>query len=317
MTTTIRFHRYGGPEVLVPEDEQVGAPGPGQVRLRHEAIGVNFIDTAFRQGIFPMPLPGITGVEGAGVVEAVGPGVADIAVGDRMAYFLAPGSYAEQRLVNASDLIRTPHDLSSAQVATVLTKGLTAWAAMNGFHRLEAGHTVLVQGASSNVGTLLSRWAKARGAAVVGTASSQAKRAALEEAVDCALLSGSDDLAAQIRAFVPNGVDVVYEFVGKATFAASIAAVRDGGTIVALGAASGAPVVDRAGLASRGVQMVGGPMAQHLQGRAVQAAGEVFDAYRNGVFGKFEAARYPLASAALAHADIAARRTSGPMLLIP
>ncbi|MBN6151853.1 zinc-binding dehydrogenase [Xanthomonas sp. AmX2] len=317
MTTTIRFHRYGGPEVLLPEDEQVGAPGPGQVRLRQEAIGVNFIDTAFRQGIFPMPLPGVTGVEGAGVVEAVGPDVADIAVGDRMAYFLAPGSYAEQRLVNASDLIPTPHDLSSAQVATVLTKGLTAWAAMNGFHRLQAGDTVLVQGASSNVGTLLSRWAKARGAAVIGTASSQAKRAALGEAVDCALLSGSDDLAAQVRAFAPNGVDVVYEFVGNATFAASVAAVRDGGTIVALGAASGAPVVDQAGLASRGVHMVGGPMAQHLQGRAVQAASEVFDAYRKGVFGKLEAARYPLASAALAHADIAARRTSGPMLLIP
>lgn len=317
MTTTIRFHRYGGPEVLVPEDEQVGAPGPGQVRLRHEAIGVNFIDTAFRQGIFPMPLPGVTGVEGAGVIEAVGAGVEGIAVGDRMAYFLSPGGYAQVRLVNAADLVHTPNDLSSAQVATILTKGLTAWAAMNGFYRLEAGDTVLVQGASSNVGMLLSRWAKARGAAVIGTASSQAKWAALGDAVDCALLSGSDDLAGQIRAFAPNGVDVVYEFVGKATFAASVAAVRDGGTIVAIGAASGAPVVDRAGLAARGVHMVGGPMAQHLQGRVVQAASEVFDAYRQGVFGKLDAARYPLASAALAHADIAARRASGPMLLVP
>ncbi|MCC5090451.1 alcohol dehydrogenase catalytic domain-containing protein [Xanthomonas campestris] len=124
MTTTIRFRQYGGPEVLAPENEQVGPPGVGQVRLRQEAIGVNFIDTAFRLGIFPRPLPGVTGVEGAGIVEEVGPGVEDISVGDRMAYFLSPGAYAEVRLVNAADLVRSPADLSSSQIATVLTKNL-------------------------------------------------------------------------------------------------------------------------------------------------------------------------------------------------
>src|SRR5688572_8336999 len=220
MTMTIRFHQYGAPDVLVPEDEQVGLPGTGQVRLRQEAIGVNFIDTAFRQGIFPMPLPGVTGVEGAGMVEAVGTGVDGIRVGDRMAYFLAPGSYAEVRLINAADLIRSPDDLSSAEIATVLTKGLTAWAALSGFHALKAGETVLVQGASSNVGMLVSRWARARGARVIGTAGSAAKQADMAKSIDHVFASGSDRLAAQVREIVPDGVDVVYEFVGKATFAA-------------------------------------------------------------------------------------------------
>jgi NADPH2:quinone reductase len=317
MSTTIRFHQYGSPAVLVPEEEQVGMPGPAQVRLRHEAIGVNFIDTAFRQGIFPMALPGVTGVEGAGIVEAVGSDVQGVRAGDRMAYFLAPGSYAEVRLINAADLIRSPDDLSSTEVATVLTKGLTAWAALNGFYPLKAGETVLVQGASSNVGLLVSRWAKARGALVIGTAGSAAKQAALAGSVDHVLASGSDNLADQVRAIAPAGVDVVYEFVGKATFAASAVAVRDGGTIVTIGAASGSPEIDQATLTSRNVRVVGGPMAQHLQGRVARASDEVFDAYRQGVFGDFKATVYPLVKAAAAHEDIAARRKSGPMILVP
>src|SRR5258706_2239845 len=147
MTTTIRFHRYGAPDVLQVEDEQIGAPGPGQVRLRHEAIGVNFIDTMFRQGVFPVPLPSVPGVEGAGVVEAVGSGVDGFAVGDRVAYFLAPGSYAAVRLIGADALLKVPPDLSSEQVRTGLPKGLTSRASLYGFHRLKAGETVLVQGA--------------------------------------------------------------------------------------------------------------------------------------------------------------------------
>jgi NADPH2:quinone reductase len=317
MSTTIRFHQYGAPDVLKPEQEEVGAPGAGQVRLRHEAIGVNFIDTAFRQGIFPMALPGVTGVEGAGIVEAVGPDVEGIRAGDRMAYFLAPGSYAEVRLVNAADLIRSPDDLSSAEIATVLTKGLTAWSALNGFYALKAGETVLVQGASSNVGWLVSRWARARGARVIGTAGSADKQAALAGSVDHVLASGSENLAEQVRAIAPAGVDVVYEFVGKATFAASTAAVRDGGTIVMIGTASGSPTIDEAALASRNVRVVSGPMAQHLQGRVAQASGEVFDAHRQGVFGDFKATVYPLVNAAAAHADIASRRKTSPMILVP
>ncbi len=317
MTTTIRFHQYGAPDVLQVEDEQVGAPAAGQVRLRHEAIGVNFIDTMFRQGVFPVPLPSVPGVEGAGVIEAVGSGVNGFAVGDRVAYFLAPGSYAAVRLIDADALLKVPQDLSSEQVVTVLTKGLTAWAGLYGFHQLKAGETVLVQGASSSVGMLISRWAKALGAVVIGTAGSEAKRAALAGDIDHVLSSGDADLAAQIRRIAPKGVDVVYEFVGKATFSASAAAVRDGGKIVTIGAASGQPAIDQAGLAARGVRVVGGPMAQHAQPAIAQASSAVFDAYRKGVFGSPEVTRYPLAQAALAHEDIAARRKSGTIILIP
>lgn len=317
MTTTIRFHQYGGPDVLQVEDEQVGAPAAGQVRLRHEAIGVNFIDTMFRQGAFPVPLPSVPGVEGVGIVEALGAGVAGIKVGQRMAYYLAPGSYTQQRLIAAEHLVPVPDDLSAEQVAAVLTKGLTAWAGLNGYYQLQAGQTVLVQGASSGVGNLLARWAKARGAVVIGTAGSPEKRAALASAIDHVLPSEAPDLAAQLKRLVPQGVDVVYEFVGKATFAATLAAVRDGGTIVSIGAASGAPEFDKGEVARRQIRMVGGPMASHLQGRVGEATAAVFDAYRRGLFGAVPATRYALKDAAQAHTDIAERRKAGSLVLIP
>jgi NADPH2:quinone reductase len=317
MSTVIRFHAYGGPEVLQVENQSVGEPGPGQVRLHHDAIGVNFIDTIFRQGIYPVALPSVPGVEGAGVVEAVGPGVEKFAVGDRVAYFLSPGSYATNRLIDAEALIRLPEDVSTEQAAAVLTKGLTAWAALNGFHRLQAGETILVQGASSSVGLLLARWAKARGATVIGTAGSN-KRDALRADVDHALVSSDKDLSAQIRRIAPQGVDVVYEFVGKATFDASKEAVRDGGTIVNIGAASGSPDIDAPSLAARGVKVLGGPMAQHLKGDALaEATTAVFHALRAGTFGQIEITLYPLSEAARAHEDIAARRRSGSAILVP
>ncbi|WP_087688823.1 quinone oxidoreductase [Pandoraea sp. PE-S2R-1] len=317
MNTTLRFHQYGDPSVLQIEDDAIGTPSAGEVRLRHEAIGVNFIDTAFRQGIFPVPLPSVPGVEGVGIVEATGAGVTGIEVGQRMAYFLAPGSYTQQRLIAAEHLVPVPDDLSAEIVAALLTKGLTAWAGMNGYYPLQAGQTVLIQGASSSVGNLLARWAKARGAIVIGTAGSPEKLAALASAIDHALPSGAPDLAAQVKRVAPHGVDVVYEFVGKATFAATVAAVRDGGTIVTIGAASGAPEFDKAELARRRIHMVGGPMANHLQGRVGEATQAVFDAYRRGVFGAVTATRYALKDAAQAHTDIARRQKAGSLVLIP
>jgi NADPH2:quinone reductase len=317
MNTTIRFHQYGAPSVLQVEDDAIGVPGPGQVRLRHEAIGVNFIDTLFRQGAFPVPLPSVPGVEGVGIVEALGVGVAGIEVGRRMAYYLAPGSYAQQRLIDAEHLVPVPDDLSAEQVAAVLTKGLTAWAGLNGYHRLQAGETVLVQGASSGVGNLLARWAKARGAVVIGTAGSPEKRAALASAIDHVLPSDAPDLAEQLKRVAPQGVDVVYEFVGRATFAATLAAVRDGGTIASIGSASGAPDADKAELARRRIRMVGGPMAGHLQGRVGEATAAVFEAHRRGLFGAVATTRYALEDAARAHTDIAERRKAGSLVLIP
>jgi len=318
MNTTIRYHSYGGPEVLEVEDNpDIGLPGDGQVRLRQLAVGVNFIDTMFRQGVFPLPVPAIPGVEGVGVIEAIGHGVNNVQVGQRVAYYLAPGSYTQTRHVDASALVAVPDDLSAEQVAAVLTKGLTAWAGLNGYHKLQAGQTVLVQGASSGVGSLLARWAKARGATVIGTAGSEPKRAALVGAIDHVLASDAADLGAQVRQLVPTGVDVVYEFVGKATFDATLVAVKDGGTIVSIGSASGAPNVDRDAVAKRGLKMVGGPMATHLSGLVEQATSEVFSALKAGVFGEVAITTYALRDAAKAHEDIASRAKSGSLVLLP
>jgi len=317
MSTTIRFHQYGGPEVLVVEEERVGAPQAGQVRLRQEAVGVNFIDTIFRQGVFPMSLPGVTGVEGAGVVEELGPGVESVQVGDRVAYFLSPGSYAGVRLINAADLIAVPDDLTTLEVATILTKGLTAWAALNGFYNLQSGDRVLIQGASSNVGLLVARWARAKGAFVIGTTGSPDKLELIRGSVDHALLSNDSGFQRQLSELLPTGADVVYEFVGRVTFATSAASAKDGGRIVTIGAASGPPEVDQAELAKRNVHLVGGPMAQHLQGRLGAAVAEVFQAFREGTFGEYTPSTYPLEAAALAHSEIASRRKIRPMVLLP
>jgi NADPH2:quinone reductase len=286
--------------------------------LRQEAIGVNFVDTAFRDGTFGVPLPFVPGVEAAGVVEALGPGVSGFAVGDRAGYFFAPGGYAAARVIDASSLIKLPDDISTEQAASVMAKGLTAWMGLRALHQLKAGETVLVQGASGGVGSLISRWARALGATVIGTAGSAEKREQIAGAVDHALRSDDAALAAKVRALAPNGVDVVYEFVGRATFAASVEAVRDGGAILTIGAASGQPAMDQAQLAARGIRVAGGGMPQYVKGSAVATAtGELFDAYRKGVFGEIEVARYPIAEAARAHEDIAARRRSGLPILVP
>ncbi len=317
MTKVVKFHRHGPPSVLQVEDEQVGAPGPGQVRLRHEAIGVNFIDTAFRSGSFPMPVPAVAGVQGAGIVEAVGPGVTGLSPGDRVGYLFAPGSYAELRLVDAGVLVRLPDDISSETAAAIMTKGLTAWMGVHALHSLKPGETVLIQGATSGVGSLLAHWARHIGATVIGTGSAT-KLAGISGAVDHALASDDPELAAKIRAFAPNGVDVVYEFVGRATFEASTAAVRDGGTIITIGAASGPPAINQAELAARGVRVAGGSAAQSVTGKVLaDASAELFDLVRKRVFGTIEIARYPLAEAARAHEDIAARRREGFPILVP
>jgi len=317
MTAVVKFYRHGPPSVLQVEDEQVGAPGPGQVRLRHEAIGVNFIDTAFRSGAFPMPVPAVGGVQGAGIVEAAGPGVTNVSPGDRVGYLFAPGSYAEVRLVNADVLVRLPDDISSETAAAIMTKGLTAWMAAHVLHTLKPGEIILVQGATSGVGSLLAHWARDIGATVIGTGSA-AKLSRISGAVDHALASDDPELAAKIRAIAPDGVDVVYEFVGRATFGASIAAVRDGGVILTIGAASGPPDIDQALLASRGVRLAGGSAAQSVTGKILaEASADLFDLIRRGVFGTLDIVRYRLTEAARAHEDIAARRREGFPVLIP
>jgi len=318
MSIVIRVRTTGGPSVLVPETEEVGAPGPGQVRLRQDAIGVNFVDTAFRNGSFKLPLPFVGGVEGAGVVDAVGPDVTRVAVGDRVGYFFAPGSYAEVRLIDAQVLIKLPADVSNEQSAAFLTKGLTAWMAIRALYPVKAREHVLVQGASGGVGSIVAHWAKSLGATVIGTAGTATKVASVKEYTDQAFLATDADLGAKVRALVPQGVDVVFEFIGKASFGGSTRAVRDGGVIVNIGAASGAPDIDRDALAARGVRLIGGSTAQLVTGPTIQVAtAELFYALRSGSLGEITFTRNPLVDAAKVHDDIANRRSVGPQILTP
>ena len=316
MSKVVRFHEHGGPEVLCVEEEVVGDPGPGEVRLRHEAIGVNPVDALFRTGAFPAEPPFVTGVEGAGLVKAVGPGVTDFRPGQRVAYFFTPGAYAEVRLIESAALTGLPDDVPSAIAAALFTKGLTAWMGLRDLYPVAAGERVLVQGASGGVGALLASWARAMGATVIG-AGSTAKFDRVARVSDHPVSTDDPNLSAAIGAISPGGVDVVYEFVGQATFSVSAAAVRDGGTIVMIGAASGQPRIDRADLERRGVRLVTGRTAESVRGRVEEAAQELFSAYRAGVFGSVEIERYPLTSVARAHEDLAARRIRGSAILIP
>jgi NADPH2:quinone reductase len=318
MSIVIRVRKPGGPSVLVPEDDEVGAPGAGQVRLRQDAIGVNFVDTAFRSGAFKIPTPFIGGVEGAGIVEALGPGVTRVAVGDRVGYFFAPGSYAEVRLVSEDVLVKLPPEVSNEQSAAFLTKGLTAWMAIRALYPVKRQEHVLVQGASGGVGALVARWARSLGATVIGTVGTASKMASTKEYVDRVFLASDPELGQKVRAVVPEGVDAVFEFIGKASFAASVIAVRDGGVIVNIGGASGPADVDKETLSARGVRLIGGSTAQMVTGPTLTVAtAELFYALRSGALGEIAYTRNALVDAARVHEDIANRRSVGPQILVP
>lgn len=316
-STVIRMHETGGPSVLVAEQESIGSPGAGEVKLRHQAIGVNFIDTMFRSGAFPASLPFVTGVEASGVIEEVGKEVRDFRPGDRVAYFFAPGAYAAERLIETAPLVHLPDDIPADVAAGMLTKGITAWLAVRHLHPVKPGDTVLVQGATGGVGSLVARWAKHLGATVIGVGS-ESKLDRISAVVDHALASDQPDLSARIRRAAPNGVDVVYEFVGKATFAASASAVKDGGVIFTIGAASGPPDVDQPAFAARNIRVEHAGAASIVSGDLLQsAASEVFERWRKGDLGSIKLDRYALDEAAIAHSAIEARTIGPNPILIP
>ncbi|MBB5712485.1 zinc-binding dehydrogenase [Sphingomonas xinjiangensis] len=317
MSKVVRFRQTGAPAVMVVEEDVVGPPGRGEVQLRQHAIGVNFVDTAFRDGSFGTPLPAVAGIEAAGVVTALGEGVTSFTPGDRVSYFFAPGSYAEVRNVSAEALIPLPEDISFETAAAIMAKGLTARMGVRRLHAVQPGQTVIVQGATGGVGSFTARWSAALGAKVIGTGSRQ-KLDLLEGSGVIAVDSHDHDLGAALRRIAPDGADVVYEFVGKATFPASITAVRDGGTIVAIGAASGAPDADADLLASRAINLTRGSTAQLVRGPLLQSASlEVFDALRRGYLGTPKLHRYRLEDAVQAHIDIATRARDGLPILLP
>src|SRR5436190_6329042 len=287
MPKAIRLHQTGGPEVLRWEEVEVGEPGEGQARVRHTAIGVNFIDTYHRSGLYPLPLPTGLGSEGAGVVEAVGPGVTHVRPGDRVAYAGGPpGSYAEARLVPADRLVKLPEGISDRQAAAMMLKGMTVQYLIRRTYKVQPGDTVLFHAAAGGVGLIACQWLKALGATVIGTVGSDEK-ADLARAHGCdhAIVYTREDFAKCVREITGGkGVPVVYDSVGKSTFAGSLDCLRPLGLMVSLGNASGpVPPFDISTLTQKGSLYVTRPtLSTYTASRAdlEATASDLFDVVR-------------------------------------
>jgi NADPH:quinone reductase len=323
MSLSVRIEQQGGPEVLQLVDAPVAAPGPGQLRLRHTAIGLNFLDVYHRSGVYKVPLPGGLGSEAAGVVTAVGPGVSGFAEGDRVAYAGGPlGAYSEERLLPAAHAVKLPDGVSEEAAAALMLKGMTAWYLLHQTFPVKRGHTVLAHAAAGGVGSVLVPWARHLGATVIGTAGSKEK-ATLATAAGCdhVILYREQDVAAEVRKIVPRGVDVVYDSVGKDTFAASLDSLRRRGTLVSFGNASGkVPPFEPVLLAEKGSLFLTRPkLADHTATREEleTAAHALFEAIRSGVVKPEIGQRYPLREVARAQTELETRKTTGTSLLLP
>lgn len=324
MTEIIRFHQTGGPEVLQLEQVQLGEPGPGQVSIRQQAIGLNFIDIYHRAGLYPLPLPSGLGSEAAGLVEAVGEGVSEFQVGDRVGYCSGPqGAYAQARLMPADKLIKLPEAISFETAAAMLLQGLTAEYLLRRTYAVQAGDAVLIHAAAGGVGQIAVQWAKALGATVIATAGGAAKCARVRAlGADVVIDYRSEDFVAATRAATAGrGVRVVYDGVGKDTFAGSLDCLAPRGLMVSYGNASG-PVPDIAPLllAQKGSLFLTRPTLGHyIASRAelLAAAEALFAVVTSGAVQIEIAQRYPLQQAAQAHRDLAERRTTGSTILLP
>ena len=324
MSRAVCIEQTGGPEQLKLVDVQVGDPGPGQVRIRHHAVGLNFIDTYHRTGLYPVPLPAVLGSEAAGVVESVGDGVSGLAAGDRVAYATGPiGSYAEARNVTASVLVKLPSGVDDQTAAASMLKGMTAHYLLEIGRVREEQRTILVHAAAGGVGLLLTRWAKHLGATVIGTAGSEEKAELAREAgCDHVILYRSESVAARVRELTGGEkVDVVYDSVGKDTFQDSIASLRPRGLMVSFGQSSGPvpPFAPRVLAAAGSLFFTRPSLPDYVRRRdELEArAGDLFAALASGVLSVRVAQTYPLSDAAKAHRDLEARRTTGSTLLLP
>lgn len=323
MLSAIRIHQPGGPEVLRLEEVSVGDPGPGEARVRHAAVGVNFIDVYHRTGLYPLPLPATLGVEAAGTVEVVGPGVTLVSAGDRVAYIATPGSYAQARIVPADRLVKLPAGLDDRTAAAIMLKGLTVHSLVRRTHAVHAGETVLVHAAAGGVGLLMVQWLKALGATVIGTVGTDAKaEIARRHGCDHAIVYTREDFAKRVREITGGaGVPVVYDSVGKATFEGSLDALAPLGLMVTFGNASGSvPPLDVGTLAKKGSLFLTRPTVFNYVARREdleRAAAELFEVVASGKVKVEIGGAWPMAEAAEAHRALEARRTSGSLVLLP
>ena len=323
MTKAIRIHGHGGVEVLRWEEVDPGVPGLGQALIRQTAAGLNYIDVYHRTGLYPVPaMPAIIGNEGAGVVEAVGDGVSEVAVGDRVAYCMSLGSYTERRVLDAARLVRVPENITDQQAAAMMLKGCTAQYLLRRIHPVKPGDTVLLHAAAGGVGLIACQWAKHLGATVIGTVGSDQK-AELARAHGCdhTIVYTREDVAERVKALTDGaGVPVVFDSVGKDTFTASLDCLQPRGLMVSYGNASGAVEPFSPGvLAARGSLFLTRPtLATYIRTREEldATAADLFAVVGTGAV-KVEISQvFPLQDAAQAHRDLEARKTTGSTVLL-
>lgn len=320
----IRIHEYGGPEVLSFEEVNVADPAEGEARIRHTAIGLNFIDTYHRTGLYPMELPTGLGSEAAGIIDAVGPGVTDVKPGDRVVYTGRPAdSYAEYRNFPAAQYVPIPEGVTDEQAAAVFLKGLTAWYLLKRSYKVQPGDPILLYAAAGGVGSLASQWAKELGAVVIGVVSTEAKaELARSNGCDHIIMADNPDVAGAARELTDGqGVAAVYDSIGKDTFMTSLDALRPHGVMVTFGNATG-PVdpIGPAELAKRGSLYLTRPVLFDFiatRDELLAAAAELFDVISRGVVKISINQRYALKDAAQAHIDLEARKTTGSTVILP
>lgn len=324
MSLAIRFHQHGGPEVMLCEAVDVGDPAPGEARIRHEAVGLNYIDTYHRGGLYPLPLPSGLGMEGAGVVEAVGEDVVDVKPGDRVAYAGGPlGAYSQVRCLPAHRLLKLPESIDFRTGAAMMLQGLTAAYLLRKTYCVQPGDTVLIHAVAGGVGLIACQWAKLLGATVIGTVSNVAKaEVAKQHGCDHTIIYTREDVAKRVRELTAGeGVAVVYDGVGKDTFIGSLDSLRMRGMMVTFGNASGpVPPVDLLQLSQRGSLFITRPTLVHYTAKRdelLELGAELFDVVGSGKVRIEVNQSYALADVATAHRDLEARKTTGSTILLP
>src|SRR6476620_10353256 len=323
MSRAIRFHETGGPEVLRLETVEVGDPGPGQARVRHTYVAVNFIDVYFRTGHDPVPLPNGLRSDAVGVIEAVGPGVTDVRVGDRVGYLLGPqGAYADVSLIPADVLIPLPDGISDRTASTLIMKGMTAQYLFRQVYPLKGGETILYHAAAGGVGLIACQWARALGVTMIGTVSTDAKaETARKHGCAHTIVTSRENIAERVREITGGkGVPVVYDSVGKDTLLASLDSLQPRGTLVSNGTSSGPVVIDTMLLAMKGSIWVTRPAMIHYatpRSQMLAMADELFELVQAGKITGEPKQEFALADAAKAHIALESRATTGATVLVP